>query len=219
MPIPVTLLLLRFSPTAFAAKPVAWIGLGSAALLTGLMVILSAPSFQSAFTLYQLSWIQVLPLFAALVLVTLAYYRLKVFIVCAAALTLAVPLIFWSFPALLASLANAIQVAAGNDLSYLLARESAPLLSDRGFFALSGAISMYTPLILLFPVLLLLFVWKSFHERPISSARALASIFAILGGVLLFLQNRFGEYAAPAVALIIAWAIVSGGSVSAAVRA
>lgn len=211
MPIPVTLFVLRFSPTAVAAKSVVWSGLGSAALLTSLMVILSAPSFQSAFTLYQLSWIQVVPLAMAFVLVALAYYRLQVFIVCVAVLVLAAPLLLWIWPSVSTSLRNVLAVAAGNDLSYLLVRESAPLLSDRGFFALSGAVGMYTPLILLFPVLLLLLVWKTVPERPLSSARVLVTIFAVLGGVLLFLQNRFGEYAAPAAALIIAWAIVFGG--------
>jgi Uncharacterized membrane protein, required for N-linked glycosylation len=210
VPVPLTLLVLRFSPTAVAAKPVVWTGLGSAALLTGLMVILSAPSFQSAFTLYQLSWIQVLPLAAALVLVALAYYRLRVFLVCGALLILAAPLLLWSWPPLSISLTNALGVAAGKDPSYLLAGESAALLTDEGFFKPVGAASMYTPLIFLYPIILLVFIWRTISQRPFSPPQMLVAIFSVLGGVLLFLQIRFGEYAAPAVALIFAWALISG---------
>jgi asparagine N-glycosylation enzyme membrane subunit Stt3 len=211
LPIPLTLFVLRFSPGPDVAKPVVWAGLGSAVLLTGLLVILSAPQAQSAFTLYQLSWIQVLPLALALVLLALAYYRLQLFLVCMALLVLAAPLLLWSWPTLLNSLTDALGVAAGNDLSYLLARESTSLLFDQGFFSPVNAAGMYTPLIFLFPIIVLVFVWRNISQRPISAPRMMVAIFSVLGGVLLFLQKRFGEYAAPAVALIFAWALIYGG--------
>ncbi|MBN2494068.1 MAG: glycosyltransferase family 39 protein [Deltaproteobacteria bacterium] len=101
-----------------------------------------------------------------------------------------------------------LSVVSGRSADYHMVGESSPLFIHEFRFAPWHPAHLYTYFIFICPFIWAALAWQS--RRRADPGRLLLVLFAGLGIVLLWLQQRFGEYAAPALALLYAWAIVAG---------
>jgi dolichyl-diphosphooligosaccharide--protein glycosyltransferase len=200
LPLPAALawLWLRGSPRPPGAA--LRVGLATACLL-GLGLVLATPGLaRRPFALYQPSFLLLVELGLLGLLGWLAWRRprLRVWLPFAglsALLSLAAVVL------LDGPLAEALRIAAGHDPTYGLVEESDPLLRPSGVWSLGRVVFLFSPLYLAWP--LLAWAWAR-AARP-SFAAALTLAWAVMGCGLMLLQERFGEFAAPALALLLAW--------------
>lgn len=106
-----------------------------------------------------------------------------------------------------------VGVLGGGSTAFADIVESQPLLSVDGVFTLDRAVAFYSHLFLLWPVLAGVLTFRIVRAKNPPAGEVLLILFILLAGVLLMLQQRFGEYAAPAMALLMAWALAGGGRI------
>jgi hypothetical protein len=210
LPVPMTILALRWGDQTVQARRAAWSCLGSAAGLVLLVVLLVGDLEANPFTLYQPSWFTVVLFVLVPVFVLPFFYRrlapVGVTVVALVLVGFAVLL-----PQFFLPLRQALEVASGGDPSYQMASEASSLFFHNDLFTFMKAVSRYTYLFLLAPFVWVAFLCHSFRARDFSAATVLGLSYSFLAVGLLILQRRFGEFAAPAVALLIGWMLTIGG--------
>jgi len=182
-----------------------------ASLLLVTVVVLAVGSLDDLpFTLYQPSWFTVLLFGLAVVAVVppLVSWRLAAIVWAAAAAGLLVLALVT--PQVFAPLGEALRVAGGKDVSYSIATESNPLFFFGGTFLPGGPVFRYTNLLLLAPMCLLVYLWFWWRRHRAVSGRILLAWLFPYALVLMLVQNRFGEFSAPFLSLLFAWALVAG---------
>ncbi|MBW1807135.1 MAG: hypothetical protein JRJ87_03000 [Deltaproteobacteria bacterium] len=210
LPIPLTLAFMRWSPEIAKLRRVAWYCLGSTIVFVLLTVLLSADLQANPFTLYQPSWFTVILFGLAALGVIPFMYPGRIFIFVWAGLAGLITILFAAVPGTLAPLLEAVQIATGDDVSYMIARESSKMYLQGGMFTLSHSAARYTNLFLLAPFMIGIYLWQLIKAKKFKSGQVLVAVFWPFGLILLLGQERFGEYSAPAVALIFAWALTEG---------
>jgi len=210
LPVPLTLALARWSRHGQHLRPSAWSTMLAALCLVSLVVLLCADLRARPFALYQPSLFTVLLFGAAAAGVLPLLYRTRVLFVTWGAMLAGLVLLTLLVDGIWDPLVEAARVAAGSDVSYLIARESGKLYTLGQMLALSYTAARYTNLFLLTPVMILAFVYEVIRSRDLRPGTVLLAVFFPWALFLLLLQQRFGEYAAPAVALLMAWAVVAG---------
>jgi len=113
----------------------------------------------------------------------------------------------WSEP-----LRRILEVAGGDSSAFAGIVESESLLRVGGIFTVNRAVAFYSNLVLLVPVAWVVLAQRG-ARRGAAPGTLLAVIYSGLGMTLLLLQQRFGDFAAPSLALLLAWALVKGGRV------
>lgn len=211
VPVPFTLFLLGWTGEAQRAKRTAWCVLVPAAAAVLAIVLLVADLGALPFSLYQPSWFTVSLFILMAAVVVPRFYRLRVTLPVWTGLLAVLLLLVLLVPGSIEPVAQALRVARGEDPSYRMAWESSQLFLFRGVFTLWHQVSLYTHLLLLAPFAWGVLLWKNLTRRPADPGGVCACVFIGLGLVLLLLQERFGEFAAPAMALLFGWSLVAGG--------
>lgn len=209
LPIPVTILLLRWSPRADSARRASWWCLGSATGLVLATVLLAGDLQARPFDLYHPSWFTVDLFGLGAAAVAAAHTRRFTWPLLGAVAGLAVLLPVLA-PGLWDSLQEGLRVAVGVDPSYGMASEARGLLSEHGRFSLDLAVARYSHLVLLVPVFWGWAFWRQVKSGHFEGGSVLFLAFSSMGICLLLIQHRFAEYAAPALALLFGWALVEG---------
>jgi asparagine N-glycosylation enzyme membrane subunit Stt3 len=210
LPIPLSLAILRWSPEIDKVRRVAWYCLTSTFLFVLLTVLICADLQANPFTLYQPSWFTVILFGLAGVGVIPFLYPGRIFLYVWAGLAGLIAILFAVAPGTLAPLLEAVQIATGDDVSYVIAKESSKMYLQGDLFTLSHSAARYTNLFLLAPFMIGIYLWQFFKTGRFKSGRVLLAVFWPFGLILLLGQERFGEYAAPAVALVFAWSLSQG---------
>jgi drug/metabolite transporter superfamily protein YnfA len=208
--VPATLLVLRFGPAQAAARPASLLVSGAAWLLVTALILGVADVGARPFDLYLPSWFTVLPFAASAVVLGLAQLRPRFFLIGTGALVAAGVAALLLIPGFAAPFREALGVSGGQDPSYRMVVESGSMFVRQGFFTLRTAVERYTAGIFLFPVLAGLLLWRALRRERGNPGRVLIAVFAALACVLLFVQERFGEFSAPALALVLAWGLAGG---------
>lgn len=210
-PLPLLLLILGWSAATRELRRAAWSGIGGAAVLVVLAVLVVGDLERKPFDLYQPSLFTCIPfaLAGAVVLLGMGHPRRLLVAALAVCALLALAVALW--PALRAPIAEAWGVLVNRDPSYQLPIESRSPLFHEDWFTLDRLVRDYSYLGLLLPAAWIAFVvGRGLGSRD----RAATLLLAIWGGLALLLQllqQRFIEYAASAWCLLLAWAIVAGG--------
>ncbi len=209
LPVPMTILAVLWSGGAENARRAAWSCLVSAAVLVLAAVLTMADVQAKPFSLYQPSWFTVI-LFALVPIFVLPFFyrRMAPAGIAAVGLLLAAAVVF--LPEFYSPLRQAFEIAGGADFTYLMADESQNLFFRDETFLLRDAVAGYTYLLLLVPFMLVAYLYRTIRARDFSAASWLGLSFSFLAIVLLMLQRRFGEFAAPALSLLFGWSITSG---------
>lgn len=182
----------------------------SAAIFSALVVLLTADLGRAPFALFYPSLFSVTLFVLAAAWVALAAYRPGLsFAVPAIAVSAAVVMCLVA-PTVMPPLARALAVVTKGNPYYLDVEESMPLLSVAGMFSFDRAISFYSYLVLLWPFFFAAYAFRTFRLRQDTPGRLLIVVLVLLGLVLMMMQQRFGEYGAPALALLLAWSGVEG---------
>lgn len=210
IPVPVTFFFLHFGDRNPNARRAAWWCLGSAAVLVFFAVLLAGDLEARPFDLYHPSWFSV-ALFGFAAAFVLPGFHRRLAWPLMAAVALAAGCLLILVPGLLDPLREGMRVATGADPSYKMGVEASGLLSDLGRFSFDPAVSQYSYLILLAPLLWGVFFYRTFKSKDLGPEPVLFLAFSFMGIGLLLIQRRFGEFAAPALALLFGWALVEGG--------
>jgi len=210
LPIPVVLFILGWTSNDLNVRRVAWYCLGSSFMLVSATVLLLPDLESRLFTLYQPSLFTLSFYGFAAVFVIAFFYSRRICLSIWALMIGLIVLLAAIVPEFRSLLHEAIGVATGRDPSYLIARESSRIFFEDQLFSLGHTAALYTNLFLLAPVLVLVFLWCQVRVRHKHPGRVLLAVFFPFGLILLLFQERFGEYAAPAVAILFAWSLVAG---------
>lgn len=111
-------------------------------------------------------------------------------------------------PDLVPPLRDALAVVRGADLSYQIGWEIQPLFSHEGVFTIERALHLYSPLFFALPFAMAAYARSALRRREPGRAVWLALAFGSWGMILVCTQQRFGEYASPALALFTSYAVV-----------
>lgn len=208
--VPVTLVLLRAGPDKAGARRVAWYSLTAALGLVTIVVLLVADLRALPFALYQPSWFTVM-LFglAAVVGISLMYGRRVIITVLALMTACAVALALF-MPGVFEPITRAVKIATGSDSAYLFASESGKIFMSGNLLDLDRVANAYTNLILIAPLILGVYLWKVRHTNGPRAGRIFLAVFFSFALLLLAAQMRFGEFAAPGVALLYGYFLVAG---------
>jgi asparagine N-glycosylation enzyme membrane subunit Stt3 len=211
LPVPLTLILLRWTKERGRARAAAAPCLVSAFVFVLLAIVPIADLANRPFDLYQPSLFITVPYLLAALLVPAFLAGLRSLLV-AAGLLLALVAAAGLFAGGLFGVAReAFSVAGGENLSYMMAAEALPLFTDHQVFNLNYAVQYFTYLVLLAPFFFLAFAWETFRKGRVTPPRILFGVTFFLGFGLMVLQSRFREFASPAFALLTAWALVELG--------
>ncbi len=112
------------------------------------------------------------------------------------------------FPQTIKPLQEALLIASGGEASYAMADEAFGLLYQGELFSLGGAVSRYSYLILIAPIMWLGMLVRTYRCKQERFGKLLLLAYIFIGVTLLILQARFAEYAAPALAILFAWAMI-----------
>jgi asparagine N-glycosylation enzyme membrane subunit Stt3 len=209
LPVPMTLLALRWGVGSVQFRRAAWSCLVSAAVLVLAVVLVSADLKAKPFALYQPSWFTV-ALFALVPVFVLPFFYRRMAFVGFAAVAIFFVVAAAFFPQIFSPLRQALEVASGNDPSYLMARESWNIFYFGELFSFTRAIYNYTNLILLAPFVWIALLYRSMRSRDFSAPTLLGLSFSFLSVCFLMVQFRFGEFSAPAIALLFGWMLTAG---------
>ena len=212
LPVPLTLLLLSLSPGAKVARPTALAALPTAAVFVLLAVLLWADLRAKPFALYQPSWFTVV-LFALAAVFVVPFYFRRMWIAGAGAVVAVLAVIGLAVPDFYLPVQQALSVLSGSDSTYRMVEESSHLFVEHGLFTFGVATSKFTYLVLLSPVILAAYLYASIRSRERNAPTVFAMVFFCLAVLLLFVQRRFGEFAAPALSLLFAWVLYQGARV------
>ena len=210
--VPLTILILRWSPEAESARRAAISCLGSAAVLVLLVVLLVADLPAKPFALYQPSWLTVM-FFGLSALLVIPFFFRRLAWVGIGAVLVVLGIVVVAQPEFLAVIRQGLQVASGGDPTYKMAQESSHILFEGGLFTLSWAVTKYTYLLLLVPFLLVVWLGRTLRAQDFSGTTVFGLVFVFLGVGFLLVQRRFGEFAAPALALLFGWMFTEGARV------
>lgn len=213
LPLFAALVALRFSDRTGRARRAALAchGLTTAAVL--LVVLLVGDLHTRPFALYLPSLFTVLLFGLAAAVGWLVFLPRRRLWIGAVGLLAGLGVLALAVPATWVPLREALAIASGATSSYAMADEARSLLAGGELLTSSGAIGRYTYLIVLAPVFWLAMLLAVRRHRPWRFERLLVLAYGLLGLGLLLVQARFAEYAAPAVALLFAWAMLHGGAV------
>jgi dolichyl-diphosphooligosaccharide--protein glycosyltransferase len=211
VPLPLTLLLLRDArwrtPASAAARRV----LGLSAVAVGLVVLAIADLERKPVDLYQPSAFIVLPYAVAWAVVAASHRGRRALVVTAVSLLVLGAVAVLLSTTLQALLGEALATALAQDPTYTMMLESRSPLFREDWFDVRGLATAYTSLVFALPALLAwvgLRAWREPERRP---GLLLVTCLGALATALLLLQERFGEYAAPAIALLYGLALSQGG--------
>ena len=210
LPVPLLLVYLCLRGQGPKVRTAAVAAAGSAALFVTVAAGLAGNLASRPFELFLPSWIPVLLFALAALWVVTAIYRPWLSLAVPGALGVLAILSLGLGLFEIEPLTRVASVLSGSSTAFADIVESQPLLAVDGQFTLQRAVAFYSNLVLLWPCLLGVFIWLLVRTRSRDPGELLFGLFAVLGGALLLAQQRFGEYAAPGVALIIAWALVNG---------
>ncbi len=185
-------------------------GLTAAAVLV--VVLLVGDLHTRPFALYLPSLFTVLLFGLAAAVGWLVFLPRRRLSIGAAGLLAGLAVLALAVPAVWTPLREALAIATGAASSYAMADEARSLLAAGELITSSGATARYTYLIVLAPVMWLAMLLAVRRDRPWRFERLLVLAYGLLGLGLLLVQARFAEYAAPAVALLFAWALLRGGA-------
>jgi asparagine N-glycosylation enzyme membrane subunit Stt3 len=208
LPVPLSLLLLRLAPDWRSRRVAALCTVATAGIGATAMVAFTSDLSALPYSLWINSWFTIILYWLAAAVVAAAYLGrwplIQIFVTAALA-----PLLVWlAAPGLLEPLSRSLSVAAGQDQSLLMVVESSSLFNLDGFFSFSPLVWRYTYLAFLLPIILAAYLIGRIREGLANPDRVLMGSFGLIGVGLLALQSRFGEYAAPAVGLLLAWFLV-----------
>jgi len=196
-------------PAPWVPPVTAWSIAASSTGLTWLATWASADLATRPFALYQPSWLGFAPFLLFGVGILAARRGLRWLLLAGLLSAGALGLMGWLYPEAIAPLLEAWRIAAGQDATYHLVRESDSVLMHAGLLNLDRAAGLYSYLLPLWPVCaagLAVHLARQPEGRP---GRWLLLLFGVLGSALLMLQERFGEFGAPALALLLGWGVVS----------
>lgn len=206
IPVPIAAIACLRASADAGARSAGLMTLGASAVLVTAAVFFVGDVRRHPFELYQPSlFVAAQFAVAALAAPLAAVRRRRALVLLVAAVILGAAAARFA-PQILAPLREAAGVVRGEDPSYVIPMEAASVLTPWCFFYV---IEHYTYVVLLWPFVATAFTIGALR-RGFSVGGALAVAYVLLGSVLLFLQYRFGEYAAPALALLIGWAIAAG---------
>jgi len=206
--VPAVLIGLRFTRHAAAARrAIPWC-LGSALVASLAVILVVADLERKPFDLYQPSLFILLPYGAAAVvgIAVLLRMRAALLLLVGTAGLAAAAAALW--PGLGAPLREAWVVTLKREPTYRTILESRSPLFTEDWFNLESITGDFSYLILLVPALWAGLIWRAWRGREDLPATLLLLIYATLGTALLLLQKRFGEFAAPALALLFGWGLL-----------
>jgi asparagine N-glycosylation enzyme membrane subunit Stt3 len=210
LPVPLALFWLCLRGRGPDVRLSAFAILGTALLAAATAAWLAGDLRARPFELFLPSWISILPFASAALWISVATYRSGWSLLVPGGMAFVVILSLGLGLFEIEPLTRVASVVGGRSTAYTDIIESQPLLSVNGLFTFNRAVAFYSHLFLLWPFLLGGFVYQVARADDHNPGGPLLTIFILLGGSLLMLQQRFGEYAAPAVALLMAWALVGG---------
>jgi asparagine N-glycosylation enzyme membrane subunit Stt3 len=194
----------RASPDA-GVRSAGIMTLGASAVLVMVVVFFAGDLRRHPFELYQPSLFIVAQFAVAALAAPLAAARPRRALVSLVAAVVLVAVAAFFSPRFFAPIREAIGVVRGEDPSYVIPMEAASVLTPWCFFYV---IEHYSYIVLLWPFMAAAFS-AAVLRRGFSAGGTLVVSYALLGSVLLFLQYRFGEYAAPALSLLIGWSVAA----------
>jgi dolichyl-diphosphooligosaccharide--protein glycosyltransferase len=211
LPIPILLVAGSLRSPGWIPRATAW----SIALSSSLMVLaatlLSADLARTPFALYQPSWLSLAPFGLWSFAILAARLGLRPLLCLGLGTGLALGAVLALAPEAAGPLLDAWRVAAGQDATYQIVRESDSVLMHAGLLNLQRAASLYSYLLLVWPAVLAWLLLRLVREPDRRPERLLLLVFTGLGCSLLMLQERFGEFGAPGLALLLAWGLVELG--------
>ncbi|MBN2494067.1 MAG: hypothetical protein JXR96_05715 [Deltaproteobacteria bacterium] len=207
IPIPAVLLWSSLRGHGAAIRQATFAVLIPAASLVVLVVAATGDLQGNPWSLFGNSWFVVLPYGLSLIVCGLGVWRPMT----ALGLAVAITLVGMCLPAD-GLLGQAFRVALGDEKVFSLIGESESLFLYTGWFTLRRPASLYSYLILLMPFILVIMTWRAHRQSRIEPVTGLmwAVVFGWLSFTLLSIQQRFGEFAAPALALVFGWSMVAG---------
>ncbi len=213
LPLPATLLWLCLEDRHRAVRQAAVAVTICAALLVLVAVLLTADLQCRPWALYQPSWLSVLLFALCAAMVLLGVFRPRLAMIASSVAVVGAVATVALAPEWVSPLSEGVRIAAGDDPSYLLSKESDSLLFQEGVFTLRRAALQYTYLITLWPVIWGAFMWRHRKTETQRAGLVLLAAWIPLSLGLTVIRQRFGEYSAPVWALLLAWALVEGGRV------
>ncbi len=211
LPVPLLILWTALGDGPDKVRPLAVTGMLATVGLTGVCIIGSGDLTRAPVSVYEPSAVHFALYGLAAAGCALAAWRPRWTLWAAGGLLGLGGLSLLVVPGLSHTVGQALATAGGHDPTYAMVSESRSLLMPAGRFTLHRPIELYTYLVLLSPLLLGLLIWRAAREEPGDAGLRLVAIYAGLGVGLLVIQERFGEFAAPAVALLLAWGLSSLG--------
>jgi dolichyl-phosphooligosaccharide-protein glycotransferase len=208
-PIPATILILSLIKPNRNLK-IAGLTVIPAALIVVLISVLLTSNYREVpFDLYEPSLFTIIPyLLAAFIVIPFTFGKkaglISFFITSTAFL--------YSFQYFSQPLIEALSVFFKNSKPYLMAQESRSILFDGDGFNFGPAVSYFSYLFLLTPLMIAGFAIISAKSSTRQVSNLLFLIYLIIAFSLTLLQARFKEFSAPAIALIFAWIGITGGT-------
>jgi dolichyl-diphosphooligosaccharide--protein glycosyltransferase len=212
LPIPIVLVWLCLRGKSRTLRTTAYSVMASQSLLVFVVVVSIADLQARPFALFTPSWLFVILFACAALWVIVAIYRPLLSLVLPLIAFLGLLFLILFAPDVLAPFFKILGVIAGEDFSFGGIEESYPLFIVGGVFTFNRAIDFYSNLILVWP-----FIWGIYLKTEVFGShrdnppKVLFAVYSLLALAFLMVQQRFGEYAAPAVSLLFAWALTAGG--------
>ncbi len=190
-----------------ASTPIRW-GILTAVVLSALVVFWAGNPGDN-FSLYRPSILHLLA-YAGFAILGLASLKGKKWLVLTCAFLLAFGiLVLLLVPQLASPIKTAIEVASGGSSTYSMAMESSSLLFPKHTFSLMRPVILYSYLAYFWPLFIAVFAIRMKSGHDLAPGKILVLIWSTMGLGLMLAQERFGEFAAPALFLITAWALVA----------